>query len=101
MVSHLYIDKHQCTLEIVGYPATISERIQRTGRTAQVFKSLRSAVTSFVRPAKPALKNAAAIPLTIAGLGCVTAGVFLINPIAGLMVLGPVLVLIEHMIAED
>lgn len=85
----------------MGYTGTISKRIQRAGRPSQVFNNLRSAVTSFVRPAKPVLKNAASIPLTIAGLGCFAAGVFLINPIAGLMVLCPVLVLIEHMIAED
>lgn len=85
----------------MGYLVSLSERIERTGRPSQAFNVLRSVVAALVHPTTPALKNAASIPLTLIGLGCVVSAVFLLNVIAGLMVLGPVLILIEHILADE
>lgn len=52
-------------------------------------------------PAKPVLKNLASIPLTVAGLGCISAGIFLASTIAGLIVTGVLLMVLEHMAANE
>lgn len=52
-------------------------------------------------PHRAALANLASIPLTVAGIGCVDAGVFVANTIAGLLVTGVSLILLEHAIADE
>ena len=58
-----------------------------------------------LRPApkatKPVLANLASIPLTVAGIGCVDTGVFLANTVAGWIVTGLSLVVLEHLIADE
>lgn len=54
-----------------------------------------------LRPTKPVLVNAASIPLTVAGWGCIAAAVFTWNVTAGLAVLGGVLMVLEHQIADE
>lgn len=61
----------------------------------------RGLLTRLLTPARPVLRNAAAIPLTIAGWGCVAACVFELNTIAGLGVLGVILMVLEHQIADE
>lgn len=51
--------------------------------------------------ARPALRNLAQVPLTIAGLGCVDAGVILASTVAGLIVTGASLLLLEHIVADE
>lgn len=63
--------------------------------------SLRQFASRLVRPHRAALANLAQIPLTVAGIGCFDAGVFVANLIAGLMVTGLSLVLLEHLIADE
>jgi hypothetical protein len=52
-------------------------------------------------PHKAALASLADIPLTVAGLGCIDAGVFVANMVAGLIVTGVSLMWLEHLIADE
>jgi hypothetical protein len=54
-----------------------------------------------IRPARSVLANAAQIPLTIAGLGCIDAGVFTVSLTAGLIATGLTLIGLEHLIADE
>lgn len=60
----------------------------------------RSALAVF-SPHKASLSRLADIPLTVAGAGCVAAGVFLASAVAGFIVLGFSLVLLEYLIADE
>ena len=58
-------------------------------------------LSRLIKPFIPAAQNLAAIPLTIAGLGCIDAGVFFASFIAGLIITGLSLILIEHLGADE
>ena len=75
----------------------------RPRRAARAERHLRklTAVAARLSPAKPVWANLASIPLTVAGLGCVDTGVFLASSVAGWIVTGLSLVLLEHMIADE
>jgi len=60
-----------------------------------------SAIGKALSPHKASLARLAEIPLTVAGAGCIDAAAFCGNLIAGLVVTGISLVLLEHMIADD
>lgn len=49
---------------------------------------------------KPVLVNLVSIPFTVAGIGCIDTGVFLASRIAGWIVTGVSLVVIESLIAD-
>lgn len=68
---------------------------------ARLRRRAAAAAARLLTPAKPVLRNAAAIPLTIAGWGCVAACVFELNVIAGLGALGVILMVVEHQIADE
>jgi hypothetical protein len=70
-------------------------------RVARLRRAVTAAAARLATPAKPVLRNAAAIPLTIAGWGCVAACVFELNVTAGLGVLGVILMVVEHQIADE
>lgn len=69
-------------------------------------------VLSFLRPSQPrryqahtprlhpVISNALQIPLTIAGWASITTAVFLFSTVIGLIVLGVVLMILEHQIAD-
>ena len=71
------------------------DRLRALGRAARRFWSRVTA------PARPALGNLAKIPLTFAGLGCISAGFFALSTVAGLFAAGVTLILLEHMIADE
>lgn len=48
-----------------------------------------------------ATSNLLSIPLTVAGFGCIDAAAFVGNLIAGLVVTGVSLVVLEHLIADE
>lgn len=66
-----------------------------------VLRVIKGGALSVFAPHKASLSKLADTPLTVAGAGCVAAGVFLASTIAGLVILGVVLVLLEHMIADS
>lgn len=68
---------------------------------ARLRRKVAAAAARLLTPARPVLRNAAAIPLTIAGWGCVAAAVFELSTIAGLGVLGVILMVVEHQIADE
>lgn len=67
----------------------------------RVFGVLRNSTVRVFSPHRASLVKLADIPLTVAGAGCVAAGVFLASTIAGLVILGGVLILLEYLIADD
>lgn len=48
-----------------------------------------------------AVRNLASMPLTLGGFGCIDAGVFMINMIAGVIVTGVLLLVLEHIAADS
>lgn len=78
-----------------AYPGVRGRRL--SGR----LRSLGRAAGRWLSPAKPVLANLAASPLFVSGLACVDAGVFLASTIAGLIVTGGSLILLEHVIADE
>jgi hypothetical protein len=62
---------------------------------------LAAAVRRQLSPARPVLANLAGIPLTVAGLGCLDAAAFWWSTAAGLAVACPVLIWLEHLIADE
>jgi hypothetical protein len=58
-------------------------------------------VTGLLTPARPVLANLASIPLTVAGWACIDAGMFAANTVAGLIVTGITLMVLEHQIADE
>jgi hypothetical protein len=54
-----------------------------------------------IAPHKASLASLWSIPLTVLGIGAIDTGVFLASAVAGWIVLGLSLVLLEHMIADE
>lgn len=52
-------------------------------------------------PHKASLARLAEIPLTVLGLGCIDTGVFQASTVAGWIVTGLSLILLEHLIADE
>ncbi len=75
--------------------------IKRRMRTSAVMKRARNLLAVILSPARPALANLISIPLTVAGIGFIDTGVFLASAIAGWIVTGVSLLVLEHMIADE
>lgn len=73
---------------------SLSEKSKRAA--AAYLKAAKAGLTG-----SPSLKNLASMPLTVAGLACVCAGVLLASTVAGLIVTGVLLVVLEFMIADS
>lgn len=54
-----------------------------------------------VQPVRAPLVNLASVPLHVAGLACIDAGVFSASQVAGLIVTGLSLIWLEHVIADE
>lgn len=63
--------------------------------------ALRSAGARLLRPARAPLANVASMPLHVAGLACIDAGVFTATPVAGWIVTGLSLIWLELAIADE
>jgi hypothetical protein len=70
-------------------------------RVARLRRAVTAAAARLLTPARPVLRNAASMPLTIAGWGCLAACVFELNTIAGLGALAPILMVLEHQLADE
>lgn len=75
--------------------------VKRKMRTSAVMKHARSFLSKILSPARPALTNLISIPLTVAGIGFIDTGVFIASAIAGWIVTGISLLILEHMIADE
>lgn len=64
-------------------------------------RRLRQISEKLMTPAKPVLANLASIPLTVAGLGCIDCGVFFASTIAGFIITGISLIVLEHLAADE
>ena len=58
-------------------------------------------VLSWLRPGRVVLASVASVPLTTIGLACIDYGVFLASQVAGFIVTGISLILLEHVIADE
>jgi hypothetical protein len=76
-------------------------RVRPARRPQRRLKPLADAALRLLKPARPVLANLAAIPLHVAGLGCIDAAAFEGNAIAGLVVTGLSLIWLEHVIADE
>ena len=82
----------------------MSYSIPKAGRWSGAVRLLRKARElggRLLSPARPVLKNLSQIPLTVAAIGCVAAGVFIASTVAGFILLGVMLFVLEHMIADE
>jgi len=70
-------------------------------RLSHLRRQCAAAAARLLSPARPVLRNLAAIPFTVAGWGCISAAVFLASTIAGLAALGVILMVLEHQIADE
>lgn len=66
-----------------------------------VFTTIMLTMKTTIAPHKASLANLKAIPLTVAGLGCIDFAAFHLAHGWGWLVTGISLILLEHMIAED
>lgn len=74
---------------------------RRAARAERHLRKFTAAAGRFLSPAKPVWANLAAIPLTVAGIGCLDATAFLWNFLAGLALTGVSLIVLEAMIADE
>lgn len=70
-------------------------------RTSAVMTHARKFFAKILSPARPALLNLVSIPLTVAGIGFIDTGVFIASTVAGWIVTGVSLLVLEHMIADE
>lgn len=85
----------------IGVPALPASK-PLLNRAARRLRNLtRRAAGVVLTPHKAALRRLADIPLTVAGLGCLDAAVWQWHGTAGLALLCPVLMYLEHLIADD
>jgi hypothetical protein len=83
---------------MVSAPAVLRARGRRPFRAHRAVAVLAGCL---VRPHRAALANLASMPLTVAGAACINIGVFTASVIAGWIVTGVSLVLLEHLIADE
>lgn len=62
---------------------------------------LRRRAAKLVKPVRPVAKNLASVPLHIAGLASIDFAFFHLSHFWGWLVLGPVLIWLEHVIADE
>ncbi len=73
----------------------------RRPRAIHPLRRLRQIAEKLMTPAKPVLVNLASIPFTFAGLGCIDCGVFFASTIAGFIITGISLIVLEHLAADE
>ena len=61
----------------------------------------RRRLSRLLRPARPALANLAAMPLHVAGLGCIDFAAFHLAHGWGWLVMGASLIWLEHVLADE
>lgn len=76
-------------------------RISAFQRASAVLTATAAAVKRAVRPHTAPLVNLAKMPLTVTGLGCIDAGVFTASDVAGWIVTGISLIVLEYAIADE
>jgi hypothetical protein len=64
-------------------------------------RKARPVLAKFLRPARAPLANLAQVPLTFCGFACLAAAALWWNPVAGLACTGVLLIVLEHVIADD
>ncbi len=81
--------------------ASLPARARRSLPWRRIRRNLARFAARVLRPARPVLANLASIPLTVAGWACGVAAAFELNTIVGLAVCCPVLMILEHQIADE
>lgn len=64
------------------------------------FQRVRNRMVLLWAALKPVLGNIGSVPLTVAGFACVAVGVFIACPIAGWIITGLLLILLEYLVAD-
>lgn len=81
--------------------AAVPSRARRSARWHQIRRGAAGCAARLLSPARPVAANLAAIPFTVAGWGLIAAGVFAVSTVAGLIVSGVILMVLEHQIADE
>jgi hypothetical protein len=81
--------------------ASLPARAARSVPWRQICRRLAQSAARGLHPAKPVLRNLASMPLTVAGWGCLAAAAFALNTIVGLAACAPILMILEHQIADE
>lgn len=81
--------------------AALPARGRRWGQARKLRAHAVAAAARLLTPAKPVLRNLAAIPFTVAGWAMIAAGVFEVSMVAGLICGGVILMVLEHQIADE
>jgi hypothetical protein len=81
-------------LATAGFVGSRNWHLPDTSRAARFLRKLAA-------PAKPVLANLVSIPLTVLGYACVDIGVFKASTVAGWIVTGVTLMVLEHQIADE
>lgn len=62
---------------------------------------IKAGAVKVLSPHRASLARLSDIPLTVAGVGCIDAGIFLASTMAGMIATGISLILIEHLIGDE
>lgn len=77
-------------------------RSRRTAAvTSVVFAAVVAGLRRLVKPKSASLANLRKMPFSVAGLGCIDVGVFTASTVAGWIVTGLGLMVLEFMIADE
>lgn len=79
----------------------VMPRLGTSGRLRTARRWVTAAAAKALSPHKASLVRLTEIPLTVMGAGCIDAAAFVGNTIAGLVVTGISLIIVEHLIADD
>ena len=82
-------------MSVAAIPGFVKPRFARLRRRVPALAA------RLLTPAKPVLRNLAAIPFTVAGWGLLSATAFEWNLLAGLAATGVILMILEHQIADE
>jgi hypothetical protein len=80
-------------------PALAGPRLRQRASSVGVW--IAAAAGRLLCPVKPVLRNLASIPFTVAGWACIDVGVFQAGTVAGFIVTGVTLMVLEHQIADQ
>lgn len=96
-----YTDSVHTVALPIGKHSFAAHRLPRVRARLHPFRVLRNAAEKLMTPAKPVLVNLASIPLTVAGIGLIDVGVFYASTIAGFIITGITLIVLEHLAADE
>lgn len=91
---------HDWTLCYIGPVTVLTQPLSLRSRAKRLSRYA-TRVQRWLSPAKPVLANLASIPFTVAGFGFLAAATYAWNTTVGLASTGVLLIVLEHLIADE